>query len=229
MAKLRNTSDKVALKAKEQDMKVAKAKMLESKDKEAQAESLRIQTLATTVCERIAAWYHDDPDRFNTLLFSIRKALKKEDVAKVKTLSKWICPAFYTFEKRLFLNVAVTRAGAKPPLPIWCTAAFRHFVFAGKSQLLLLEPEPAHNLAKLVERMLPCYSSLLPYEYHIGPLLRTHGQCLDLAFLEAVWRYSRKVGDKRFPCGDFTEPVSMVSSLVPPGVAASSSSSSKPE
>ena len=229
MAKLRNTSDKVALKAKEQDMKVAKAKMLESKDKEAQAESLRIQTLATTVCERIAAWHQDDPERFNTLLFTIRKVMKKEEAVKIKKLSKWICPTFYTFEKRLFVNVAVPRAGAKPPLPIWCTAAFRHFVFGGKSQVLLLEPEPAHNLSKLLERMLPGYASILPYEYHIGPLLRTHGQCLDLAFLEAVWRYSRKIGDKRFPCGDFTEPVSMVSSVLPPGVAVSSSSSSKPE
>ena len=85
----------------------------------------------------------------------------------------------------------------------------------------LPEPDPGYNLVKLVDRMLPGYCQLMPYEYHVGPLLRSHGQCIDLAFLEAVWRYSRKLGEKRFPCGDFADPATFVAG------SGSSSSSGK--
>ena len=112
---------------------------------------------------------------------------------------------------QLFVNVALHRGGDKKPIPVWCSESFRHCVFAGKSQHTLDEPDPVHNLLKLVERMLPAYSELLSYEYHVGPLLRNNGMCLDLAFLEAVWRYSRKALFARFPCGDFTAPIPFVS------------------
>ncbi len=131
--------------------------------------------------------------------------------------------------------MVVVRVGAKPGLPMWCTPSFRHFLLEGKSQLLLREPEPAPNLVKLVDRILPGYVSVMPYEYQLGPLLRGHANCVDLAFLEAVWRYSKKVGQKRFPCGDFTASPSCIGSASEEvadaskvGASSSSSSSSKP-
>jgi hypothetical protein len=196
---------------------------------------LRIQSLATSTCQRINAWHQEDPGRFKNLIDSITKANLGGEAWKMKTLSTAVCPTFYHFEKRLFINVAVKHVGAKFNTPVWCTPSFRHFVFEGKSQLLLKEPEPAHNLVKLVNRMLPGYGELMPYEYQVGPLLRGHSQVVDLAFLEAVWRYSRKVGEKRFRCGNFMPPPAsesssskgvVVASKI--GESSSSSSSSKP-
>ena len=93
--------------------------------------------------------------------------------------------------------------------------------------MLLDEPGPSHNFKKLVERMLPAYSDLLSYEYHTGPLLRNNNMCLDLAFPEAVWRYSRKMSVQRFPCGDFKPAIPFVSGPVVAVEASSSSSSAK--
>ena len=47
---------------KEHDLKVAKAKYFEEKDKRAHEEVLRIQKLAGTVCERISDWHQQDPN-----------------------------------------------------------------------------------------------------------------------------------------------------------------------
>ena len=90
------------------------------------------------------------------------------------------------------------------------------------------EPDPIHNFQLLVESMLPAYSDIFGYEYQVGNLLRNNKMCLDLAFLEAVWRYSRKVGEPFFKCGDFTPPLPYVSDPGVAGEASSSSSSAKP-
>ena len=229
MAKMRNVSDKVALKAQEIDLKLAKAKSLEAKGEKGQAEALRIQSLASSTCESICNLHAAEKDRFRTLVASVRKGLAKDVVGKVKTISKVISPTYYVFHKQQFVSVACTRTGDKPVFPVWCSSSFRHFVFGGKSQMFLAEPDAHHNFKKLVERMLPAYSDLLSYEYHTGPLLRNNKMCLDLAFLEAVWRYSRKIGEKRFPCGDFAADIPFVSGPGVAGEASSSSSSAKPK
>ena len=160
---------------------------------------MRIQSLAAQTCERISKWHKEKPDRFASLKASIKKGLKKPSVAAVKTVSKVICPTYFTFDKQYMVSVAKRYAcEEKQLLEVWCTTSFRHYVFGGTSQFLLPEPDPTHNFQLLVERMLPAYSEVFPYEYHVGNLLRGNRMCLDLAFLEAVWRYSRKVGETFF-------------------------------
>ena len=95
--------------------------------------------------------------------------------------------------------------------------------------MLLNGPGPTHNFQLLVERMLPASSEIFPYEYHVGNLMRNNRMCLDLAFLEAAWRYSRKVGEGFFQCGDFTPPLPYVSDPGVAGEASSSSSNAKPK
>ena len=153
----------------------------------------------------------------------------KDGARNLKGLSKEICPARFTFDKACMVNVAKTYAARKDIVPVWCTTSFRHYLFGGKSQNLLAEPDPIHHFTKIVESMLPAYAEIFGYEYQVGNLLRNNKMCLDLAFLEAVWRYSRKVTKGLFHCGDFTPPIPYASDPGVAGKASTSTSSAKPK
>ena len=41
---------------------------------------------------------------------------------------------------------------------------------------------------------------ILPFEYHFTELLGISKDCIDIAFLTAVWRYAERMSPTRFPC-----------------------------
>ena len=155
MAKLRNASRKVEIRARQADLKEARAKLVGDKSKKAEDEARRIQTLAAQTCQRISNWHKEKPERFASLKANIKKGLLKPSAKAVKTVSKVICPTYFTFDKQYMVSVAKRNAcEEKNILQVWCTTSFRHFVFGGKSQLLMIEPDPTHNFQLFVERML---------------------------------------------------------------------------
>ena len=178
-------------------------------------EALRIQTLAAAACTRITKWHDDFPEKASRLRAKTQ-IFVKDGARNLKGLSKEICPTRFTFDKACMVNVAKTYAARKDIVPVWCATSFRAWLFAGKSQAMLTEPDPIHHFTKLVGSMLPSYTEMFGYEYQLGNLLRNNKMCLDLAFLEAVWRYSRKVSKKHFECGDFMPPIPYA---IDPGVA----------
>ena len=177
---------------------------------------MRIQTLAAAACARIVKWHNDVPGRNLKLKAKIQTSLLRDSARRVKGLSKEICPTRFTFDKQHMVSVAKKYACRKDIVHVWCTTSFRHYLFGGKSQTLLAEPDPIHHFTMLVESMLPAYAEIFGYEYQVGNLLRNNKMCLDLAFLEAVWRYSRKVSKGLFECGDFMPPIPYA---IDPGVA----------
>jgi len=197
MAKLRSTASKADLKARTLDLKEAKAKHEKDKTQKEVDEALRIQTLAAAACTRITKWHDDFPEKALKLRAKIQ-IFVKDGARNLKGLSKEICPTRFTFDKACMVNVAKTYAAQKDIVPVWCTTSFRAWLFAGKSQAMLTEPDPIHHFTKLVGSMLPSYTEMFGYEYQLGNLLRNNKMCLDLAFLEAVWRYSRKVTTNTF-------------------------------
>jgi hypothetical protein len=78
----------VALKAKKEDFKIAKAKWMESEKKALEEDCLRMQILAAVTCERISKWHQDNPDNFKSILATIQKAAASGDSEKLKKLSK---------------------------------------------------------------------------------------------------------------------------------------------
>ena len=103
----------------------------------------------------------------------------------------------------LHVDVQVVHAGGVERSSCWYSLAFRKSRFAGQSQMKLKGPTPLYNFSKLVRGTLPGYFDLMPYEYGAASLSKASSECLDLAYLNAVWRYSHKVGRKHFPVGIF--------------------------
>ena len=88
MAKLRNVSSKVELRARQADLKEARAKLVGDKSKKAEDEARRIQTPAAQTCQRIRNWHKEKPERFASLKANIKKGLLKPSAKAVKTASK---------------------------------------------------------------------------------------------------------------------------------------------
>ena len=132
--------------------------------------------------------------------------IQKDKGDKLKSRTDTVCPQFYQFQSKHFKDVPVKYAGAskKGHVAIWCSQSFMTHLFHGKDQEHATIHDPVVCLNKLIEASLPAYGKIIPDQFSAYQLLEHHNHCIDLAFLEAVWRYSRRVTAKRFSCGDFT-------------------------
>ena len=83
---------------------------------------------------------------------------------------------------------------------IWCSEAFRARIFTGGGQHDQKFPNPVDHFYALIRKYLPGYIQLLPSEYHFTQLLGISKNCIDIAFLTAVWRYAERMSPTCFPC-----------------------------
>ena len=83
---------------------------------------------------------------------------------------------------------------------IYASEAFRAQLLKDGGQYDQRDPNPVLHLHHIITKYLPGYLTVLPTEYHFSSLVRHGRNCLDLAFLNAVWRYAERVDPKYFPC-----------------------------
>ena len=73
-------------------------------------------------------------------------------------------------------------------------------MFTGGGQQEQKFPNPVDPFYALLRKYLPGYTQLLPSEYHFTQLLGISKNCIDIAFLTAVWRYAERMSPSYFPC-----------------------------
>ena len=106
---------------------------------------------------------------------------------------------------------------------VWASESFTTHLINGKRRIKQI-PIHWYGWKQFIEAYLPAYSKIIPEQFSAYQLLEHHHHCIDLAFLEAVWRSSRRLTVKHFPCGDFT--ASPTSSSMPASSSTSTSASS---
>jgi len=142
-------------------------------------------------------------------------------------------PEFFDFNVSFFRDYGIKTTFSKGKSHhVYASTAFSKHVF-GDDQGKLADPMPASNLRKLMTATLPGYNKVFAGQYQAEALICANYSCLDLAYCEAVWRYSKLMGPKRFPPG--TEFISSAELAAPSPAsasvvvgAASSSSSAAP-
>ena len=99
----------------------------------------------------------------------------------------------------MFSDVTLKK-GKSRQATLYCSDSFRSELFKDGGQFNQRDPDPEVPWQNIIRKYLSGYIAVLPAEYHFSALVRHGRNCLDLAFLNAVWRYAERVDPKYFPC-----------------------------
>ena len=149
--------------------------------------------MAAKVAERLSK-YVGIPANRTKIAKTVERLVKNNQVTKGRIAT---APQFFETVPSLSRNIAVRRHGKVSPQ--WASAAFTFWIFDGKTQHSAKDPEPLTNYFKLLDRTVPGYNAILPFELRSSQLLLKHGGLFDKAYLEAVWWYTRTLGHKSYP------------------------------
>ena len=159
--------------------------------------------LASDVLTHIKRFYAERPENKTDLAQHLNDFVdRKRNTCKSEFhLSSQSSPLFFTTPLNQFADVTLRKFDGKPrQATIYCSEAFRAQLFKDGGQYNQRDPNPEILLHNIITKYLPGYLSVLPTEYHFSSLVRHGRNCLDLAFLNAVWRYAERVDPKYFPC-----------------------------
>ena len=157
----------------------------------------RCQELAAKVCVKLAEYLTQDSDRTEQLKQRMDGFMVDGKRPKLKHA---VFPEVLEFSPSNFRNYSVKLIGKKVDAA-WASPAFAHHLFGPKGQDAALNPQPLIHLRKLISTLLPGYSKVFDTSLQVESIMAAQHRCLDMAFLEAVWRYSKLMGGKAFPPG----------------------------
>ena len=85
---------------------------------------------------------------------------------------------------------------------VWASEPLQAVLYKGHSCIVAsASKNPPEDLGKLLAVTLPFFSELCGTRFRTATLLKTYSLCMDLAYLEAVFRYSVALGAAKFPAG----------------------------
>jgi len=186
------------LKAKEMETKESKDVLKARQAHQQQRNQYLVLHLAAETKEDIDTYLASESNR-KALLEQVKKAVL-EQVRRLGKKRHATCPVFFTPKPDLLLNLDVsTVMKKKHKMPFMASESFRWHLYDGKALDQVTDPFPEVKLRKLLEKKLPGYFNILPFEHHVTSLIAHARGNLDAAFLEAVWRYGKMVGSANFP------------------------------
>ena len=186
---------------KEKTLEVAKREAKE-KQKENDAHEFHMSMrLASDGLRYIRNFYADREDNKALLVKHINDFVDRQKKLKKSPLhlSAQSSPLFFTTPLNMFSDVTLKK-GKSRQATLYCSESFRSELFKDGGQFNQRDPNPEVHLQNTIKKYLPGYLTVLPTEYHFSALVRHGRNCLDLAFLNAVWRYAERCDPKYFPC-----------------------------
>ena len=193
------SADRVEMRSRELQLKQQKADEKKAQERAVAKNMEKAKTLAATVAKRIQAHFADEP-HYKACSDVVARRIGKHG----GQLSAASPPTFFWPVPSICQNISVKVDKSKRPAGShMASPAFAVVMFGRRSRESLTDPAPQTHFYRLIERLLPRYFELFPYEYRSLNLVTNNCFNYDLAFLEAVWRYSRVLGENHFPCGWF--------------------------
>ena len=206
LAKAQGLTNIAEVRTKELEAK-ERRKKVEAEKKELKAEcALRQRHYTGRLGKRILKYWADHPGTAAGAKAECEKKIKASRVFRTV-----IAPPFWILDVNLATDICMKSLTweikpASSKLSVWASESFAWYIFGNKPQKESKNKDPRIALREFCKQTLPGYLQTLGQRYTLAESMLRHSNCVDLAYVEAVWRYSRLMGEKWFPPGIFTWP-----------------------